>query len=62
MTTESQKRASQRYRETHRELYNLKQREFTSAYWNANKERYLAIKKKEYQYKKECKRLCNILF
>lgn len=62
MTAESQKQANLRWRLNHKELYNEKQRSYSLAYWNSNKERCLAIKKKEYQYKKECKRLCNILF
>jgi hypothetical protein len=59
---ESQRQANIRWRQAHRELYNEQQRGYSYAYWFANKEKCSLIKKKEYQYKKECKRLCNILF
>lgn len=62
MPSESQKLANMRWREMHRDLYNEKQRGYSLAYWEANKERCLAQKKSYYKYKKECMRLANILF
>lgn len=62
MTTEAQKQATIRWRQAHRDLYNERQRAYSLAYWNAHKASCLASKKKDYQYKKECKRLSNILF
>lgn len=62
MTTQAQREATIRWRQNHRDLYNERQRGYSLAYWQSHKESCLAFKKKDYQYKKECKRLSNILF
>lgn len=50
--TEAQKRAQKKWKETHREAYNEKQRIFALQYYYNNREDCLAKKKIYYQNKK----------
>jgi hypothetical protein len=58
--TEAQKRAQQRWRETHREAYNACQLKFSDKYYQDNKDKVLEYKRKNYIYKKQCEIFRNI--
>ncbi len=57
----AQKKAQQKWRETHREEYNKYQLELSNKYYQKNKEKVLEYKKKKYVYEKQCEIFRNIL-
>jgi hypothetical protein len=57
----AQKKAQQKWRETHRAEYNKYQLELSNKYYLENKEKVLEYKKKKYIYDKQCEIFRGIL-
>jgi hypothetical protein len=61
MTTEAQKRATQKWRATHRQTYNKYQLDLTKKYNQKNADKIKEYNRNKYLYDKQCKIFRNIL-
>ena len=59
--TEAQKKANQRWRETHRQAYNAYQLELSNKYYKEHKDKVLEYKRRKYIFDKQCQIFRNIL-